>query len=438
MMTSKVPAQILKQMQCGLRFGMALMTTLLLVACTDQSITSTEKEDVASQTSGDSTQPSADTVKQVDGTTDYSRVLQAKEDIEPNTVLPTSTGVVSPQGDRIVQVENFSVPERSVVAIEDSTGNQLTKQELPYLVGPVKFSPDGQQIIASGTDSVTRIWDTQLNQIASFDQHQEIVQHLQVSPDGNYFLTTEYPYEVPVGQYPNTTVRVFDREATELGSFETELNIEDSHQAVQLSPNSQQLLMVMDGVVQLTDFKGVPQQTFSQTLNLVPQKFTLAQFSPDGRFVLAASQEAMQMWDVQGNLKAEFQHWTLTSDEKIESLQLSNDGQFVATGSSKGLLRFWDAQSNQVVTVQAHPGEIHAIAISPDGTQIATLGEKDADASGNSDIRLWNLQGELIGAFEENLADQNLESFAVQFAPDATQLIATEMGQGVTTIQWKL
>ncbi|HEY9619942.1 MAG TPA: hypothetical protein V6C78_06220 [Crinalium sp.] len=175
-------------------------------------------------------------------------------------------------------------------------------------------------------------------------------------------------------------------------------------------------------------------------------KFNAAQFSSDGRFVLAASQSTMRLWDIQGTLQAEFNNWTLALDESITSIQIDREGRWIATGSSTGLLRIWNAQNNQVTTVQAHQGEIHAIAVSPDSTQVATLGEKNANIVGDNDIRLWNLQGQLLEVVGGNRLEsssrgtfaQLAASFSVQFTPDGKHIIATDMGQIGTTIQWEL
>lgn len=417
--------QVRKTVEKKFCIGIVLTAVLFpLGACTNRAVTST-KRDVTSQTS-------VNTVRQVDGNIDPSRILQVESYVEPNDkgVLLTSAGDVSNQGDRIVQVVNFAKPERSLITISDSNGKQLIQRELSWLVGPVAFSSDGQQIITSGSDLTTRIWDLKLDQVISFDGHKSVVQSLQLSPDGNYILTVEYPDFLPATEPINSNVavaRLLDRQATQLGLLEG-LPV-GSFQSVQFSPDSQRLLTVVDGVVQLRDPQGNPQLTFNQN----QQKFSVARFSPDGRSVLAAGQGAMQLWDNQGNLGAEFRNWTLAPDENITSIQLNNNSQLIVTGSSKGLLRFWNSQSNEVLTVQGHAGAVHAIAISPDGTQVATLGEKGENAVGNN-IRLWNLQGDLLEVFEGNLSN----SYSIQFSSDGSHLTAVQMGQIGATIQWQL
>jgi WD40 repeat protein len=425
----------------------AFTVTLFLIACVNQSPTPVEQVNITPE-------PSANNVIQVDGSIPPDTVLQAATNVEPNpnATLLTPVGAVSPQGDRIVQVlnrlEQNGLEERSTLTVLDANANPLANRELRWLVWPVKFSPDGSRIITSGSDRTTRVWDAQLNPLDSFDGHQVQVQSLQISPDGNYMLTIEYPDVLPPGQQPDQviTARLLDLEATQLESFEG-LQIGshpyNSHpyQYMQFSPDSRHLLTVSKGVVQVLDLQGNPQLTLNQD----QPEFFMAQFSPDGQAILAAGSEIMKLWDSQGQLKAEFSHWTVNPAETISSIQLSNKGQ-VVTGSSTGILRVWDAQSNPGVTVKAHEGQIHAIAINSDGSRIATLGEKTADAVGDNLIRVWNRQGQLLGVLGEDLSASFFkgvlnalpDSFSLQFTADGTQLIATQTGQVGTTIRWTL
>ncbi|WP_172799669.1 hypothetical protein [Leptolyngbya sp. O-77] len=423
----------------------AFVATLSLIACVHQPPGSIEKINLPSKPLA---YPSTHSVIHVDGSVSPNNVLQAVDrepnhvELNHNAVLLTPAGTVSSGGDRIVKIANRltqnGLQEQSTVTVLDSEGNRLVNQELPWLVGPVKFSPDGSKIITSGSDRTTRIWDNQLNPIASFEGHQAPVQSLQVSPDGNYILTIEYPDIIPSHQQGNQVIvgRLLNLQAVQLASFEGL-----QHGYMQFSSDSQKLLAVIDGAVQIFDLKGSLQQTLKQD----QQEFHIAQFSPDGRSVLAAGSGMMKLWDLQGQLKAEFDHWTLNPEEVVSSICLGNQGE-VITGSSAGILRFWEFGSNQIVTVKAHEGQIHAIAISPNGTQIATLGEKKINATGDSQIRVWNRQGDLLEILEEDAStllregtiDQLTSSFSLKFTPDAAQIMAAETGQVGTTFRWTL
>ncbi|MFQ3619069.1 MAG: hypothetical protein SNJ57_19950 [Cyanobacteriota bacterium] len=411
--------------------------TLFLIACVHQLPTSINKTNLGAG-------PLANPVIQIDGSIAPNDVLQAA-DLEPshfepkhNAVLITPAGAVNLRGDRIVKVFNRlsqnEAKEQSTVTVLNSDGSLLASRELEWLVGPVEFSLDGSRIITSGSDRTTRIWDNQLNQIASFDGHQAPVQRLKISPDGDHILTIESPDIMPSGQSGDsiTVGRLLDLQAVQLASFK---GLQNAH--MEFSPDGQKLLAVMNGAVKMVDLQGNLQHVFHENL----QEFQIASFSPDGRSVLAAGLGKMKLWNSQEQLKAEFYNWTLGSNEAISSIYLGNDHD-VVTGSSTGILRFWNARTNQIVTVKAHGGAIHAIAISPDGTQIATLGEKQANAVGDSHIRVWSRQGELLEILEDDSLtvsrksqlNQLTGSFLLQFTPDGTQIIASESGQIGTTL----
>jgi WD40 repeat protein len=69
----------------------------------------------------------------------------------------------------------------------------------------------------------------------------------------------------------------------------------------------------------------------------------------------------------------------------VSAVAISPDGNWIASGGSDGTLRIWNmSSSSQRAMFDAHPGNVSAVAISPDGNWIA---------SGGSDgtLRIWNM-----------------------------------------------
>ena len=65
----------------------------------------------------------------------------------------------------------------------------------------------------------------------------------------------------------------------------------------------------------------------------------------------------------------------------------SPDNRTLATGSWDATVRLWHVASGQEVAVlKAHHGKVEALAFSPDGTVLATGGQRDAD---HGEIFLW-------------------------------------------------
>ncbi|MFC8492936.1 WD40 repeat domain-containing protein [Streptomyces sp. NPDC057235] len=68
----------------------------------------------------------------------------------------------------------------------------------------------------------------------------------------------------------------------------------------------------------------------------------------------------------------------------VNAVAISPDGTWIATGSSDGTVRIWDrATATQTAVLTGHITTVNAVAISPDGTWIAT-GSRD------NTVRIWS------------------------------------------------
>ena|SRR5436305_5219159 len=69
----------------------------------------------------------------------------------------------------------------------------------------------------------------------------------------------------------------------------------------------------------------------------------------------------------------------------ISALAWSPRGDRLVSGDSDGILRWWDVQSGECVSIQgAHQGKIQSIKVSPDGKSLASCGDDGA-------IMIWDL-----------------------------------------------
>jgi WD40 repeat protein len=113
----------------------------------------------------------------------------------------------------------------------------------------------------------------------------------------------------------------------------------------------------------------------------------------------------------------------------VQALALSPDGKQIATTEmqisttgGEDIIRIWDSAGKQLSKLKGHQGSVYGIAFSPDGKQIATAG-KDGIA------RIWDSAGKLL----RELKGHQGTVYDVTFSPDDEQ-IATAGDDGTARI----
>ncbi|MFD4994684.1 WD40 repeat domain-containing protein, partial [Streptomyces buecherae] len=98
----------------------------------------------------------------------------------------------------------------------------------------------------------------------------------------------------------------------------------------------------------------------------------------------------------------------------VESVAISPDGTWLATTSDDGTARIWDLAGNCTATLTGHSGFVESVAISPDGTWLATT-------SDDGTARIWDLAGNCTATLTGHT--ESVESVAI--SPDGTWLATT-------------
>ncbi|MGW7067041.1 NB-ARC domain-containing protein [Streptomyces sp. NPDC054855] len=108
--------------------------------------------------------------------------------------------------------------------------------------------------------------------------------------------------------------------------------------------------------------------------------------------------------------------WLATSDGRVRVLRSDGVG-------NDGTVRIWDLSSGTcTATLTGHHGRVGSIAISPDGTWLATTGGSDYAFEGDGTVRIWDrASGTCTATLTGN--DSNLKSVVI--APDGTWLATT-------------
>jgi WD40 repeat protein len=117
--------------------------------------------------------------------------------------------------------------------------------------------------------------------------------------------------------------------------------------------------------------------------------------SPDGKTLYSVHDSSIRRWDLEtrkeinGKPLFSSSYWNKINNDinSISAIGWSSDGQILAIGSSDGLIRLWDAQTEQQIGValDGHEGQVSTLIFSPDSSLLVS-----ADTKGK--ILIWDTQ----------------------------------------------
>jgi WD40 repeat protein len=254
-----------------------------------------------------------------------------------------------------------------------------------WYVHDAVFSPDGKTLATAGHDGVVKLWDVktarQLRQDGRYDQ---VPSRLAFSPDGKTLAG---------GGYWDATIHFWEADT------------------------------------------GLERQQPRPS----PHSYLGAALSPDGRtLVLGRRDGAVLRWQPGGGREP----GVLACHTGLWGVRYSPDGRHLATSGFDGAVRLWDAATGEArLTVPGGNGNRHTLALSPDGTVLATINKGRHE----DHVHLWDVAGarELRTAGEDGLSLTQ----ALAFSPDG-RLLATgcrdgrvalwDAGTGTKRRLWKI
>lgn len=254
----------------------------------------------------------------------------------------------------------------------DGTVRQWSDADRPIAVlqghqGParsVSFSPNGQELVSSGDDSLVHLWNVQGQQQVTLKGHQGSVAAIQFSPNGEQLATS--------GE--DATLRLWNLQGQ---SQATLTGKEGPIRAIAYSQDGQSIASAQGQTVRLWSEANQPGIELQGHQGLVRS----LQFSPDGQQLASAGDDgAIRLWSLQGQPLATWQ----ADQRRVWQIGFSPDSQQIASAGSDGVVRVWSLQGQPLVTFEGHLGPVYSVAFGPDGN-LASSGQ-------DSTVRLWDRQ----------------------------------------------
>jgi WD40 repeat protein len=248
-------------------------------------------------------------------------------------------------------------------------------------VAILRFSPDSNLLITTGSDSIARIWD---------------------------LANGRRLFEVPVPQGKSTAIR-FNRDSrlvfftvVDDGSSYGTLNVWDvasGHQLVglQTSPALNRAFNRFDredrhvAYVTPTHDAEIADLQTGQVVRRIRGDYTVAGFSRDGRrFLTGAANGEVVIWDHDAQHKLR----TLSGlGSHVFEMDDTEDGKLIAASARDGGIRVWQASDGKVRLLAGHPSTNPLLIFNMDGSRLLT--------SANDGSRVWNTDnGQLVNAWQ--------------------------------------
>lgn len=284
------------------------------------------------------------------------------------------------------------------------------------------FSPDGATLAVAYDDGTVNLWNVSTRTNLTTFRHGSDVQTVAFSPDGTTLASGGlYGHAKLWDIATQTNIATFSSPLTK------PLGHSDSIDPVVFSPDGTTLAWgSSDRAIRLWD---IATRTSVATLEGHASKVNTLAFSPDGTMLASGSLDrTVKLWDMT----------TLTNlaifavEEGVYSVAFSPDGTTLAAGATNKTVVLWDLVTREKIVRIGWPGfhsnHTNSVAFTPDGSILASIAHwRSSEIYVKTDVSLFDMTAPRKEIVATISAPKSIQSVAI--SPDGT-VLATRLQDG--------
>ncbi|MEM7590193.1 MAG: CHAT domain-containing protein [Cyanobacteria bacterium P01_A01_bin.83] len=267
-------------------------------------------------------------------------------------------------------------------------------------VRTIAFTPNGKHLVSAGNDRTVRLWDIENGQLINlFKGHKERVKCLQISADGKQIISGS----------ADSTLKIWDIATGDCTkTIKTSLNPKTVLNAIAIN-SEKQLIMTGSTSVQGTIKRWHWQSgEMLDAVKAASSGINSLTLSSDARILVSGSKgNTIKIWNLEEGLNEPL---VIPNAHMSDVLSLVIRDRILISGGKDRTIKRWNLDTGEEMRsphiLEGHAGSIWDLAISPDGTKLAS-------ASGDYTVKVWELEtGKLIETLTGHLGEIRTVAFS--------------------------